>query len=57
MHDPDPTPTREQQQVMVRMPTSLYEEVKRTAEEHDLSMSQAVRAAVRVWCKAPTLAS
>jgi Arc/MetJ-type ribon-helix-helix transcriptional regulator len=55
MADPDPTPTRDQQQVMVRMPTSLYEEIKRIAEEHDISMSQAVRAAVRLWCKAPTL--
>jgi metal-responsive CopG/Arc/MetJ family transcriptional regulator len=54
MDDPT-TPTREQQQVMVRMPTTLYEEIKSIAEEHDISMSQAVRAAVRQWCKAPTL--
>jgi metal-responsive CopG/Arc/MetJ family transcriptional regulator len=35
------------QQVMVRMPADLHEEIKRRAEAKDLTMAQAIRAAVR----------
>lgn len=43
-------------QVMVRLPVELHDEVKRIAAELDLSMAQAIRAAVRQWVQAPSLA-
>jgi predicted HicB family RNase H-like nuclease len=40
---------RDLQQVMVRMPPDLHDAVKKAAEKSDLTMAQAVRAAVRHW--------
>lgn len=42
-------------QVMVRMPVELHDEVKRLADERDISMAQAIRAAVRQWVENPRL--
>jgi hypothetical protein len=36
-------------QVMVRMPSALRDELKKVARDRDLTMSQAVRRAVRQW--------
>lgn len=44
-----------QGQVVVRMPAELHDEVKRIAVEFDISMSQAIRAAVRQWIQDPRL--
>lgn len=43
------------QHVMVRMSPELHEEVKEVAEKYDLSMAQAIRTAIRMWVKEPTL--
>lgn len=42
-------------QVMVRMPRDMHAEVSRLAGLHDLSMAQAVRAAIRQWVADPKL--
>lgn len=39
----------------VRLPVDLHDEVKRVAAERDISMAQAIRAAVRDWVKNPRL--
>lgn len=44
-----------QEQVMVRMPVELHDEVKRLAAERDISMAQAIRAAIRAWIQDPRL--
>lgn len=41
--------SKQHQQVIVRMPTDMHEAIKQQAEAQDLSMAQAIRAAVRQY--------
>ena len=44
---------KEHQQVIVRMPTDMHEAIKQQAKADDLTMAQAIRAAVRQYLAQP----
>lgn len=41
--------------MVIRLPVELHEALRAAAAEHDISMAQAIRAAIRGWVAAPSL--